>query len=84
VQLDQLTVRAPGRRKDSAGEQSHGRIPVQRGRHRAGAGHTDSLLVRVDVDEINASHVRPGCTAIAALKADSSRRFPLQFVRIVP
>jgi len=85
VQLDQLTVRAPADGKilqvnNRAGEYLSsvaGTAPVL-------FGDTDSLLVRVDVDEINASHVRPGCTAIAALKGDSSRRFPLQFVRIVP
>ena len=47
-------------------------------------GNTGSLLIRVDVDEINASHFEPGSTATAALKGDSSRRFPLQFVRVIP
>jgi HlyD family secretion protein len=47
-------------------------------------GDTGSLLVRVDVDEMNASHVRPGSSATAALKGDSSRKFPLEFLRIVP
>ena len=47
-------------------------------------GDTNALQVRVDVDEINASHVRPGAAAIANLKGDSTRKFPLQFVRIDP
>jgi hypothetical protein len=47
-------------------------------------GDTDSLMVRVDVDEINASHVLPGSTATAMLKGDATRQFPMQFVRIVP
>jgi HlyD family secretion protein len=47
-------------------------------------GDTDSLMVRVDVDEINASHVVSGSTATAMLKGDATRQFPMQFVRIVP
>lgn len=47
-------------------------------------GATHALQVRVDVDEINASHVHPGAAAIANLKGDSTRKFPLQFVRIDP
>jgi HlyD family secretion protein len=85
VQLDQLTVRAPADGKilqinNRAGEylsNVSGTAPVL-------FGDTGSLLVRVDVDEINASHVNPGSSATATLKGDSSRRFPLQFVRIVP
>ncbi len=47
-------------------------------------GDTGALQVRVDVDEINASHVRPGAAAVANLKGDSTRSFPLKFVRIDP
>lgn len=47
-------------------------------------GATYSLQVRADVDEINASNVRPGAPAIAELKGDSTRTFPLKFVRIDP
>jgi len=47
-------------------------------------GDTDSLIVRVNVDEINASHVLPESTAMAMLRGDSSRQFPMRFVRIVP
>ncbi len=47
-------------------------------------GDTGALQVRVDVDEINASHVRPGAAAVANLKGNSTRSFPLKFVRIDP
>ncbi len=85
VLLDQLTVRAPADGKilqvnNRTGEylsNVSGTAPVL-------FGDTGSLLVRVDVDEINASHVQAGSTATAALKGDSSRKFPLEFVRIVP
>ncbi len=85
VLLEKLTVRAPASGKilqvnNRAGEylsSTSGTAPVL-------FGDTGSLLIRVDVDEINASHVRPSSAATAALKGDSSRRFPLEFVRIVP
>ena len=47
-------------------------------------GATSTLQVRADVDEINASHVRPGAAAVAHLKGDAERSFPLKFVRIDP
>jgi multidrug resistance efflux pump len=47
-------------------------------------GDTDALQVRADVDEINASRVSPGSPAMASLKGDSSRKFPLEFMRIDP
>lgn len=85
VALEMLTVRAPADGKilqvnNRAGEfltSNATTSPVL-------FGDTGSLLIRVDVDEINASHVRPGTHATAALKGDSSRRFPLEFVRIIP
>jgi len=85
VLLDKMTVRAPADGKilqinNRIGEylsSTAGTSPVL-------FGDTDSLMVRVDVDEINASHVSAGSTAIAMLKGDSSRQFPMQFVRIVP
>src|SRR5579885_535689 len=85
VLLDKMTVRAPADGKilqvnNRVGEylsSTSGTSPVL-------FGDTDSLMVRVDVDEINASHVLPGSTATAMLKGDSSRQFPMQFVRIVP
>ena len=85
VQLSQLTVTAP---RDGTVLQ----INNYPGEYIASTpttapilfGNTNSLQVRVDVDEINASHVRPGAPAIANLKGDSTRKFPLQFVRIDP
>jgi HlyD family secretion protein len=85
VLLDKMTVRAPADGKilqvnNRAGEylsSTSGTSPVL-------FGDTDSLMVRVDVDEINASHVLPGSTATAMLKGDATRQFPMQFVRIVP
>jgi multidrug resistance efflux pump len=85
VLLDMLTVRAPADGKilqvnNRQGEYltgGMGTAPVL-------FGDTGSLLIRVDIDEINASHFRAGSTAIAALKGDSSRRFPLKFVRVIP
>jgi HlyD family secretion protein len=85
VTLDMLTVRAPADGKilqvnNRQGEYltgGMGTAPVL-------FGNVGSLLIRVDIDEINASHFRPGSTATAALKGDSSRRFPLKFVRVIP
>lgn len=47
-------------------------------------GSRDKLQIRVDIDEINASNYHPGVTAIASLKGDSSKRFPVRFVRVQP
>ena len=85
VLLDMTTVRAPADGKilqvnNREGEYLTGGMataPVL-------FGNIGSLLIRVDIDEINASHFRSGSTATAALKGDSSRRFPLKFVRVIP
>ncbi|MEW6733338.1 MAG: biotin/lipoyl-binding protein [Acidobacteriota bacterium] len=47
-------------------------------------GSTDIMQVRVNVDETNAPRVKPGSLAVAHLKGDSSKQFPLKFVRIDP
>lgn len=47
-------------------------------------GETDYLQVRVDVDEINASRVKPGLPAEAQLKGDTAKKIALEFVRIEP
>jgi len=47
-------------------------------------GHTGPLQVRVDVDESQASNVRPNQPAVAYLKGDPSKHFPMRFVRIEP
>lgn len=47
-------------------------------------GNTKTLQVRVDIDEINASQVYPNMEAVATLRGDSQKHFPLRFNRIVP
>jgi multidrug efflux pump subunit AcrA (membrane-fusion protein) len=47
-------------------------------------GETNRLQVRADVDEQNATRVRPGQRAVAFLKGDRSVSIPLEFVRIEP
>lgn len=47
-------------------------------------GNPDKLQLRVDIDEVNASLVQPDMPAVAYLKGDSTRHFPLKFVRIEP
>ena len=47
-------------------------------------GETDRLQVRVDVDEQNATRIRPGQQGRASLKGDPNVVFPLQFVRVEP
>jgi multidrug resistance efflux pump len=85
VMLGMLTVRAPA---DGKILQVNNREGEYLSSAQATApvlfGNTGSLLIRVDVDEINASHFQPGSAATAALKGDSSRRFPLKFVRVIP
>lgn len=47
-------------------------------------GETEKLQVRVDIDEVNASRIIPGRTAVAHLKGDADKKIPLEFVRIDP
>lgn len=47
-------------------------------------GSNNKLQIRIDIDEINASNYHPGVNAIACLKGDSSKRFPIKFVRVQP
>ncbi len=47
-------------------------------------GDTQWLQVRVDIDEVNASLVRPKLSGVAYLKGDAKRFFPIEFVRIEP
>jgi HlyD family secretion protein len=47
-------------------------------------GETGRLQVRADVDEQNATRIRPGQNGHASLKGDPSVRFPLEFVRVEP
>jgi RND family efflux transporter MFP subunit len=47
-------------------------------------GDTKRLQVRADVDEQNATRIRPGQRAHASLKGDPAVTFPLEFVRVEP
>lgn len=47
-------------------------------------GETQRLQVRADVDEQNATRIRPGQKGRASLKGDPSVSFPLEFVRVEP
>jgi RND family efflux transporter MFP subunit len=90
VQLDLLTIRAPrdGRILQvniRAGEYASP-MPLM-----AGAmdpililGQTEQLQLRADIDEDNASRVRPGMPAKAYIKGRRDVEVPLRFVRIEP
>ena len=47
-------------------------------------GSNNKLQIRIDIDEINASNYHPGVKAMASLKGDSNKRFPIKFVRVQP
>jgi multidrug resistance efflux pump len=47
-------------------------------------GSADRLNVRAEVDERDAPRVRAEAPAIASVRGDSTRRFPLRFVRFEP
>ena len=47
-------------------------------------GRTDVMHIRVDVDENEASRVRPGAGAVAYVRGNSSITTPLEFVRVEP
>lgn len=47
-------------------------------------GETGRLQIRADVDEQNATRIRPGQEAYASLKGDPDVTFPLEFVCIEP
>ena len=47
-------------------------------------GETGNLQVRADVDEQNATRIRPGQPAYAYLKGDPTIQFPLKFLRVEP
>lgn len=47
-------------------------------------GQTDVLQLRTDVDEENASRVRPGAPAVAYIKGSREEPIELEFIRIEP
>lgn len=83
--IDRLTVRAP-RSGDII------QLNIRAGEYAGTApknpamiiGQTDKLQVRADIDEQNATRIRPGQQAIAYLKGDPSITFPLEFIRVEP
>jgi RND family efflux transporter MFP subunit len=83
--IGRLTVRAP---RDGTVIQ----VNIRAGEYAATApknpamiiGETGRLQVRADVDEQNATRIRPGQKARASLKGDPSIIFPLEFVRVEP
>lgn len=83
--IDRLTVRAP-RSGDII------QLNIRAGEYAGTApknpamiiGQTDKLQVRADIDEQNATRIRPGQHAIAYLKGDPSITFPLEFIRVEP
>lgn len=85
ILIDRLTVRAPR-------EGTILQVNIRAGEYAAFAprtpaivlGDLEKLQVRVDIDEQNATRVRPGQAATAYIKGDTSRAIPLQFTRIEP
>jgi HlyD family secretion protein len=47
-------------------------------------GETGRLQIRADIDEQNATRIRPGQNAVATLKGDPRVSMPLEFVRVEP
>jgi hypothetical protein len=47
-------------------------------------GAVDQLNVRADVDERDATRVRPEANAIASVRGDATRTYKLRFVRFEP
>jgi RND family efflux transporter MFP subunit len=85
VQLDLLTVRAP-----RAGTVLQ--VNIRDGEFAALnppepmilLGQIDQFQLRADVDEDNASRIRPNCAAVAFVKGRRDFPIPLEFVRIEP
>ena len=84
--VDRLTVRSP---RDGTVLQVNirgGEYAATSGAARAAmiVGETGRLQVRADVDEQNATRIRPGQEAYATLKGAPDTGFPLEFVTIEP
>jgi HlyD family secretion protein len=83
--IDRLTVRAP---RDGTIIQ----VNIRAGEYAATAprnpaiilGETDRLQIRADIDEQNATRIRPGQKAYGYLKGDPTITFPLEFIRVEP
>jgi HlyD family secretion protein len=83
--IERLTVRAP---RDGSVIQ----LNIRAGEYAATSpkspamiiGDIDKLQVRADIDEQNATRIRPGQEAYGYLKGNPSVTFPLQFIRVEP
>ncbi|MES2661355.1 MAG: efflux RND transporter periplasmic adaptor subunit [Verrucomicrobiota bacterium] len=83
--IERLTVRAP---RDGTIIQ----VNIRAGEYAATAprspaiilGETDRLQIRADIDEQNATRIRPGQKAYGYLKGDPTITFPLEFIRVEP
>ena len=89
VQLDLLTIRAPrdGRIlqvNTRAGEYASPLTLTAASDPLIVLGQTEQLQLRADIDEDNASRVRPGMAAKAYIKGRRDVEIPLRFVRIEP
>ena len=85
TQLDLLTIKAP---RDGTILQ----VNIRVGEYASLTAQEPAILLgnvrdfqlRADVDEDNASRVRPGCDAVAFMKGRRESPIPLRFVRIEP
>ncbi len=85
VQLDLLAIRAPrGGRILQVNVREGEYAMVGGGEPLLLLGQVDQLQLRADVDEDNASRVRPGCKAVAYIKGRREAAIPLTFVRVEP
>lgn len=86
IELELLTVRAP-----IDGEVLQ--VNIRAGEHASAGdnasplmimGETQTLHIRVDIDENDAWRLRPGTPAVASLRGNSAKRTEIEFVRIEP
>ncbi|MES2477392.1 MAG: efflux RND transporter periplasmic adaptor subunit [Verrucomicrobiota bacterium] len=83
--IERLTVRAP---RDGSVIQ----LNIRAGEYAATSPRSPALIlgdiaklqIRADIDEQNATRIRPGQEAYGYLKGDPSVTFPLQFIRVEP
>jgi RND family efflux transporter MFP subunit len=85
VQLDLLVIKAPrDGRILQVNVRSGEYATTNGGEPLLLLGQVEQLQLRADVDEDNASRVRPGCAAVAFIKGKRAAAIPLTFVRIEP
>ena len=84
VQLDLLTIRAPRGGSILQVNVRAGEYASFGGEPLLLLGQVDQFQLRADVDEDNASRVRPGCKAVAYIKGRREAAIPLTFVRVEP